>query len=322
MSAFRKQVAQLLEPGRNKGKLGGYVDIFLIALISLNVLSVILGSVRDIHVRYETELLWFEYFSIAVFSVEYVLRIWSCVDVLEDDNRPHWRQRVAYFFTPMALIDLLAILPFYLGLFVDLDLRFLRVVRILRIFKLTRYSVAMQMIFKVFREKMHAFVAAFSILFTLLIIAASGIYLIERDVQPDEFGSIVHAMWWAMATLTTVGYGDVTPITPGGKFFGGLITIISMGMVALPAGLLASGFHNQIQRRQQKFNILLNEKLEDGYVTDEEWRELEALRQELELDEEEAELLIKLSEARNREAPTCPHCGKQLHPLRRKEDAL
>lgn len=180
--------------------------------------------------------------------------------------------------------------------------------------------MAIQLIFRVFREEQRSFIAAFSILFSLLIIAASGIYLIEHDVQPDEFGSILEAMWWAMATLTTVGYGDVTPITHGGKFFGGLVTIVSMGMVALPAGILASGFNAQMQRRRQKFNVLLKQILQDGLVTEQEWSDLEALRTQLGLDKEEAELLIALSEARKDQQPKCPHCGGLLHPLRREED--
>lgn len=320
MSAIRKRVSEILEPGGSRDKLSKRVDLFLILLVTLNVLDVIIESVREIHDKYHEPLLWFEFFSIFVFSVEYLLRVWSCVDVNKDDPRPHWRQRLAYFFTPMALIDLVAILPFYLSLFITLDLRFLRVLRILRIFKLTRYSKAMQLIFNIFQEERNSFVAAFSILFTLLIIAASGIYLIEHNVQPDEFGSIPEAMWWAMATLTTVGYGDVTPITAGGKVFGGMITIISMGMVALPAGILAGGFNSQMHRRHQKFNVLLKEVLRDGVISDQEWQDIEVLRKELDLDIEEANLLIQLSEARRQNLTQCPNCGCALHTGRRESD--
>ena len=320
MPTVREKVALLLQPNRYEHKLSGYVDVFLIVLICLNVIEVILDSVESFHREYAEQLLWFEYFSIAIFTLEYLLRIWTCIDLDESDSRPYLKQRLAYICTPMALIDLLAIIPFYLSLFVSLDLRFLRVVRILRVFKLTRYSVAMQLLLQVFKDEQRSFVAAFSILFTLLIIAASGIYVIEHEVQPDKFGSIPEAMWWAMATLTTVGYGDVTPITPGGKFFGGLITIVSMGMVALPTGILASGFNMQMKRRQQKFTVLLKQILRDGIVTEQEWADLEVLRKELDLDKEEAELIIQLSEARKQNMPECPHCGEVLHPARREED--
>ena len=137
--------------------------------------------------------------------------------------------------------------------FMSIDLRFLRVIRLLRIFKLTRYSGAMNLVLSVFKEEASAFFAAFFVLLMLLILASSGIYLLEHEVQPDNFGTIPDAMWWAMATLTTVGYGDVVPITPIGKLFGGFITIIGMGMVALPAGILASGFADQVHRRRTEY---------------------------------------------------------------------
>lgn len=316
----RLRIAEILQSERPTDKISTYVDWFLIALITLNVLDIILVSVPQFHNAYRTQLIWFELFSIMIFTVEYLLRIWSCVDVDENDTRPHWRVRLSYFFSPMALIDLLAILPFYLSLFIAIDLRFLRVVRILRVFKLTRYSMAMQLIISVFKEEMDSFIAAFSMLITLMVIAASGIYLIENDVQPEHFGSIPQAMWWAMATLTTVGYGDVTPITAGGKFFGGVITVASMGMVALPAGILASGFNVQMQKRQQKFSLLLKDVLRDGVVTDKEWNDLELLRKELDLSKEESELIIQLAESKKQLPAACPNCNEPLHPMRRDED--
>lgn len=318
--ALRQRIADILQPERPTDRWSTVVDWFLIVLITLNVLDVVLESVPAFRNAYRTQMQWFELFSIVVFTLEYILRIWSCVDVAADEKRPHWRVRLSYFCSPMALIDLVAILPFYLSLFVSVDLRFLRVIRILRVFKLTRYSNAMQLILSVFREEMSSFVAAFSMLLTLMVMAASGIYLIEQDVQPDHFGSIPQAMWWAMATLTTVGYGDVTPITAGGKFFGGVITVLSMGMVALPAGILASGFNIQMQRRQQKFNVLVKDVLRDGIVSDTEWDDLELLRRELDLDKEECELLIQLADNKKLASLDCPHCGETVHPLRRSDD--
>ena len=234
------------------------------------------------------------------------------------DTRPV-RGRIRYMFTLSALIDLIAILPFYLAFFVSVDLRFLRVIRLLRVFKLTRYSAAMQVLLDVLQDEFNTFMAAFFLLAVLLVLASSGIYLIEHDVQPEAFGSIPLAMWWSLVTLTTVGYGDVTPVTTLGKFFGGCITIIGVGMVALPAGILASGFGEHLQRRRETYKELLDDVLEDGIVTEEEESELEALREELELSREDAEQLFSIMVRESEGIITsCPHCGKSLKEIIRK----
>ena len=244
------------------------------------------------------------------------MRIWSAVE--RDTGRvgePAWRKRVRYLFSPLAIIDVLAILPFYLSVLFPVDLRFLRVLRLLRIFKLTRYSSAMTMLLNVFREEASSFFAAFSILMIVLILASSGIYLVEESAQPRAFDSIPHAMWWAMATLTTVGYGDITPITPLGKIFGAGITIVGIGMVALPAGILASGFSDQLRRRRETLEQDFHIALEDGVIDEDEERALEKRRQELGVSSD-AVKDIRRSATRNRPAPilrtSCPHCGKTL----------
>ncbi len=153
----------------------------------------------------------------------------------------------------------------------------------------------------------------FSVLIMLLILASSGIYLIEQEIQPHAFGSIPDAMWWAMATLTTVGYGDVTPITPMGKFFGGCITIVGVGMVALPAGILASGFAAQLHRRRQEFEDNLHAVYEDGLLSDEEEQQLEELRCRLGLSQEDTEQLSKVYVRKlTHNLRQCPHCHKPL----------
>ena len=134
------------------------------------------------------------------------------------------------------------------------DKRYLRVVRLLRVFKLSRYSRAMQLLLNVFKEERLSLFAAFSVLFIIMLVAACAMYTLEKDVQPEHFSSIPQAMWWALVTLTTVGYGDVTPVTDLGRLFGGLITIVGIGVVALPADILASGFSEQLSRRRQFFN--------------------------------------------------------------------
>lgn len=305
----RHRTAQLLQVSAGSDRVSRIVDLFLIVLICLNVLAVVMDSVASFSARYRSQLDAFELFSVSVFTVEYLLRVWSAIDLEPHSScHPLW-SRLRYICTPMALIDLLAILPFYLMVFINVDLRFLRVVRVLRVFKLTRYSGAMGAVLNVLQEESSSFLAAFFVLFILLILTSSGIYLLEQEVQPQAFGSIPDAMWWAMATLTTVGYGDVTPITAGGKFFGGCITIIGMGMVALPAGILASGFSDQLRRRREEYNLKLDEALSDGIITVDEEMELKQLRQQLDLNQEDAKLLWQAaSRSVAKRLTHCPHC--------------
>lgn len=318
----RKQIARLLSVD-GQHRYSRIVDLLLIFLISLNVLAIILESVPSFHARYATALFGFEVFSVAVFTLEYALRVWSSVELIGFNERGPIKARLRYMMTPLALIDLLAIAPFYLSIFFAVDLRFLRVIRLLRIFKLTRYSGAMNLLLSVFREEAQAFMAAFFVLLMLLILASSGIYLLEHEVQPDDFGSIPDAMWWSMATLTTVGYGDVVPITPLGKLFGGLITVIGVGMVALPAGILASGFADQVHRRRSRYQERLEQVLGDGIITRNEEQDLSNLRESLGLSQDEVEDLTHAYMKKHQQSiRQCPHCHKPLIQERRSDRSV
>jgi len=307
----RKNFSHILEDLDKADVIAKVFNYFLILLILANVLAVMLATVESFSHRYEFELFAFEVFSVAIFSVEYALRVWSSVELYPPDMPP-WKARLKYVFSLMAIIDLLAILPFYLGLFLQLDLRFLRVMRLLRIFKLGRYSFAMQMLLDVLRREFKTFIAIGTVLIVLMVIASSGIYLIEHKVQPDKFGSIPESMWWAMATLTTVGYGDVVPVTALGKFFGGMITLMSMGMVALPAGILASSFSEELRKRREKFRVKVKEAMADGVITQNELDQLEKLRKSLNLDRDDAEALFNLLAAKKTQVKQCPNCGHNI----------
>ncbi len=312
--SIRKRTAEILEVSHASDRIGRMVDVFLITLITLNVVAIIFESVADIHQAHRA-LFWnFEVFSVTVFSIEYLLRVWSCIDEPEVKDASPFIGRIKYMLTPLAIIDLIAILPFFLGLYLSLDLRFLRVLRLLRLFKLTRYSTAMGALLDVLQEEAHTLVAAFVVLLMMLVISASGIYLLEHKVQPEHFGSIPAAMWWSIITLTTVGYGDITPITPMGKFFGGIISLIGVGMVALPAAILASGFAENLRMRRIQYNAFIKHALSDGKLDDQERWELEELREELGLSKEDSiHLIDKLM--RNyikHKDEQCPHCGKPL----------
>lgn len=315
---LRRRTHEILEKAHPGDHLSLGVDIALIVLIVANVLAVILESVDSLAAAHGPWLRTFETVSIGVFTVEYLLRLWSCVEFRNLDPARPWRSRLRYVFRPLALADLLAIAPFWLTLVAGpMDLRFLRALRLLRVFKLTRYSAAMGLLAAVFREEAGSFGAALFVLLVMMILASSGIYLVEHRAQPEDFGSIPAAMWWAMATLTTVGYGDVTPITPWGKFFGACITIVGIGMVALPSGLLASGFSEQLRRRREQFQHEVEEVLEHGHITPGEQRMLEELREELGFSREQAAEILQVAARQVAEGPTafCPHCGRSLeHP--------
>ncbi|MFC3031145.1 ion transporter [Pseudoalteromonas fenneropenaei] len=310
---LRTVIAHIFEGAQPYSKIGKALDIFLICLILLNVVAIVLESVATLHQQYSTWFLTIELVSVAIFTLEYLLRLWCCVDkteYLNDDSSA--KKRLKYFFTPLALIDLLAILPTWLMMFFSLDLRFLRVIRLLRIFKLTRYSRAMQLLLESFKEERSSLLAAFFIMSVVMILAACGIYLLEHDVQPDKFGSIPQAMWWALVTLTTVGYGDVVPITAGGKLFGGLVTVLSMGMVAIPTGLLASSFADQMRKRREAFQEAVLHSLIDGELTLDEREHLEHLRVELGLSHMEANKAIKFITSQRVHDVYCRHCGQRL----------
>jgi voltage-gated potassium channel len=307
----RKRAWDLLEVATPLDHRGKVIDIALVSLIFVNVVAVILESVESLHLAYGGLFRSIEIVSICVFSVEYGVRIWSSVERPEHDPiYSPLKSRLVYIFTPMALIDLLAILPFFLSaLLPGLDLRFIRVIRMARVFKLTRYSKAVTILLQVLKQEKRSFGAALFVLIVVTIIAACGIYLFEHTMQPRKFGSIPEALWWAVATLTTVGYGDVTPITVGGKIFGGLIAILGIGMVALPAGILASGFADELRRREREYEFEVAKALEDGVITPSERRDLESLRKELELPEEATNALAKEAVL---PLANCPHCGKEL----------
>ena len=231
-------------------RFGLIFDRFMIALILLNILAIMLETVASINASYENIFYYFEVFSVAVFTIEYILRAWSCTEDKDNDYSNPITGRIKYIMSPMAIIDLLAFLPFYLTMFFAIDLRILRILRMLRLLKLTRYSEALSVVWAVLTKQRRALTAAFFIMLVALLFTSSIIYLFEHKVQPEKFSSIPESMWWALATLTTVGYGDVTPITNGGKLFAGMTMILAIGLAALPIGVIATGFANEIQKHE------------------------------------------------------------------------
>ncbi len=293
------------------------VDLFLIALIIGNATAVLVESIEPIYLAYKRPFDLFEYISIAIFTLEYLLRFWSIAEKVPEQSA--WKTRLHWITSGGAVIDLLAILPSYLGYFINLDLRFLRVFRLLRLLKLTRYFISLQILLNVIEREKGSFQAVLFILIIMIILAAGGIYVVENKAQPHEFGSIPQAMWWAVVTLTTVGYGDVVPVTSAGKLLGALITILGVGLAALPAGILATGLANELNARNQKLEQLFRESLLRNEVDLEKDSDtIESIRKEVGLNKELAHQVIvqmireKSIEEQEKKYNYCPHCGEKL----------
>jgi voltage-gated potassium channel len=290
---LRERMYVLLEIRTRHDRLGQFIDYALIALILLSVLDLMLLTVDAVVARVGGALYAFESFVVAVFSIEYVLRVWVCVENPERDyGHPFWG-RLRYMKTPIAIIDLLAILPFYAGLVFAVPVSEAILLRVLRIFKLSHYSPALNLMMAVLRQELRTLTAAVSLLFSLLVLVATLIYLIERTAQPDAFGSIPEALWWAVTTITTVGYGDVVPVTFAGRVLGAAVMLVGVAIIAVPAGILSAGFIAEMGRRERKFREVATTALEDREISPREELLLERVRQRLGLSEEEAEFLVR-----------------------------
>jgi voltage-gated potassium channel len=257
--------------------LGRAISISLLALIAANVFISVLESEPAVHVHAPRFFLWFERISVAIFTAEYLLRLWSCV--VDPRYASPVRGRLRMLLSPMALVDLIAILPFYLDLFVPnvIDLRFLRALRLLRMFRLLRIdplAEALTTVVRVLRRKRLQLFVSFAIVLVAIFFAAGAIYVVEHGQPETRFTSIPHAMWWSVVTVTTIGYGDMVPATAIGKIIGGLVSFIGICAVALPVGIVSSGFIEEVGRRSRAAAIV-----------------------------------------RAREPRACPHCGGDLHEL-------
>ena len=296
------------------------INFILIVLILENVAAVLLESVNDIYQSYRLFFDMFEHLSIAIFSFEYLLRMWSIAE--KEPFESAWKNRLKWIKSGGAIIDLLAILPAYINFFVPIDLRFLRILRLLRLLKLTRYFVSLQILLRVIEREKGSFQAVVFILSIMIVMAAACVYVVESKAQPDVFTSIPASMWWAVVTLTTVGYGDVTPITPLGRFLGAIITVLGVGLAALPAGILANGLANELEQRKQHLELKFRELLQNSeidLITDVD--KIEDIRKDVGLTVEQTrDMILQLLREQREEAlkqereqyAYCPHCGKKL----------
>jgi voltage-gated potassium channel len=249
---IKEQILGLVERNTPRNPYYEFFNSFILVLIILNIAVLIIESFEGIYSAHERFFRVFEIFSVVVFSVEYLMRLWSA------DLRFHRGavgSRITFIFTPMAIIDLLAILPFYLPMILPIDLRFLRVLRlfrIFRIFKLKRYIGAIDVISGVFRRKKEDLLVTVVVAFFIMLISSTIMYYAEHDTQPKVFTNIVASFWWAVATLTTVGYGDIYPVTVAGKVISSVIAFVGIGLIALPTGIISSGFIDEMHLARER----------------------------------------------------------------------
>jgi voltage-gated potassium channel len=292
---IQKRTSQLLSKGNVADKPSQYVDMILFILIVLNIAAVCLESVRHIGNEYKVAFNAFEFFSVVIFSIEYVLRVWSAPARNDLGNSTNIIKRMKYIFSFTGLIDFLAIIPSILPYFFGgLDLRWLRVLRLLRLLKISNYSSALEDFFSAIKADWRSFSAALYLMVIALFLSSALMYIAEHDSQPEKFSSIPETMWWGLITLTTVGYGDVSPVTPLGKIIGAFTAIMGVCTVALLTGIVASAFANQ---RAQKAAILeaeISQALSDGVISDDEAQKIEKLRKELNLSPEHSKSLVDI----------------------------
>lgn len=252
---LKSRTYQILEKAEKGDKTSLIFDIFILTLIILNVISVPLETVKGLYNQYSSIFWYFEIISVIIFTIEYILRLWSCTSSIKYKRRIIGR--IKFLSTMPLLIDLFAILPFYIPMIIPVDLRFIRILRLFRmfrIFKMGRYSNSLVIIVTVLKRKKEELVMTLVFTILLIFIASTLMYYAESSTQPDKFTSIPATFWWGICTLTTVGYGDVFPVTPLGKIFSGVISLLGIGIVALPSGILASGFTEIIQEKKEKNN--------------------------------------------------------------------
>lgn len=238
------------EKGNKKGDY--FVEYLISGLILLNVIAIFLESYKTINDKYSGLFYGIELVSIVIFSIEYILRIW--VADLQYPELSPFKARFKYIFSFLGLVDLLSILPFYLPYVITIDLRVMRVLRLLRLLrllKLNRHSKSLKLIGKVLKNTKNDILVTVFMVFILLVLASTLMYSLENEAQPEAFENIGQALWWAVATLTTVGYGDIYPITGLGKLLSGIIALLGIGIVALPTGIISSAYIEEVQKNKK-----------------------------------------------------------------------
>jgi voltage-gated potassium channel len=262
--SYKLRIYEILESTNADDKTAEAVNLFMLVLVVLNVTAVVLETVESIYAAHKVLFQYFADISVIIFTLEYILRLWSC-DVDPKYRRP-FLGRLRFAMTPLALIDLLVILPTYAILAFPTDHKLLRSLRVLwtfRLLKLSRYSQSLQTIMDVVRAQQRELIMSFSAIMFFMVLSSTLIYFLEHEAQPQRFPDIPATMWWAVLTMTTVG-DNFYPITLLGKLAGGLIIILGVATFALPTSILTSGFVDELERRREEKEAAAKESLEIG----------------------------------------------------------
>ena len=290
---FRQRVHALVFPSAYGGELHNLYDSFIVVWVVISVLAVILESVHSIHYLLNMEFLILDAIAVSIFTFEYCLRMYCCVE--EPGYKKAFSGRLKLAKSTSSIIDLLAIAPFFLEVFLHhlIDLRFMRVFRLLRLLKLTRYTGATQSLMKVIAREWPVMAASAFIMLLLVVMTASLGYLFEHEAQPEKFENIPQSIYWAVITLASVGYGDISPVTPAGRAMTIVLALIGIGIFAIPAALLSSAFSDQLKSDREALVNKLFEMLSDGNIDEEEALYIKTEAKRLHLSDEEVKLLIE-----------------------------
>jgi voltage-gated potassium channel len=252
---MKQKIYELVERGSFGKRYNLCFDYFIACLIILNVAAIAIESLSELNPSHLKLLKSFEIVSLIIFSIEYLLRLYVA-DLIYPRKKKIY-SIIKFAFSPLGLVDLFAILPFYIPFILPFDLRFIRLFRLfrfVRVFKIARYNKALNLIGSVFKEKKSELAMTFFVAFIILIVASFMMYFVENPVQPKVFTNIFSSFWWALSTLTTVGYGDIYPVTNLGKIISAIVSLLGIGIVALPTGIISSGFISKIsQSKNTKF---------------------------------------------------------------------
>ena len=290
MKSLQTRVYDLLE-GSVHNKAARYCEIFIASVVVLNVLAIILESVHELHEAYATYFHVFDVASVMVFTVEYILRVWSYGVKYQAENGGSWRGRKEYIFSFYGFIDFFGTLPFYLQLlFPGLDLRFLRLFRLMRIFKLSRYNSALTDLVEAVKAERDSFTSALFLLMISCLLCSSLIYIAEGHLQPEVFPSIPSTMKWYLLTIIS-GWGNADPQSLFGTVLVVLTQVLGIALAAILTGVVATAYTTQVERRAVMYEMEIREALADGIVTDEERIKLEELKKRLGISDEQVEAI-------------------------------